>query len=62
LREHGIEKKVTVQKVCRVSKNEKDVRAVLDEIWKNSKKAKEILSEALNRNLEIFEFEKVLAY
>lgn len=32
LREHGVDKKVTVQKICRVCKDEKDVRVVLDEI------------------------------
>ncbi|MCZ2808222.1 MAG: hypothetical protein O2V44_02590, partial [Candidatus Bathyarchaeota archaeon] len=61
LREHGVEKNVTVQKVCRVNKNEKDVRVVLDEIWHRSSKAQKILHEALDRNQQIFEFEKVLA-
>ena len=37
------------------------LRAVLDEIWQNPLKAQEILDEALNRNLEVFEFEKTLA-
>lgn len=39
LREHGVEKKVTVQKICRVCKDEKDVRVVLDEIWNKPSKA-----------------------
>ena len=50
LRERGVDKRVTVQKICKVSKNEKDVRIVLDEIWQNSSKAQEILVEALMRN------------
>ena len=61
LREHGVDKKVTVQKICRVCRDEKDVRAVLDVIWKEPSKAMEVLSEAMARNQEIFEFEKVLA-
>lgn len=42
-------------------KKEKDVRLVLDEIWQNPSKAKEVLDEALNRNQNVFEFEKTLA-
>ena len=60
LREKGIEKKVTVQKVCRVTKNEKDVRAILDEIWQNSSKASKILTNAIKRNANVFEFERTL--
>jgi len=60
LREHGVGKKVTVQKVCRVCKDEKDVRAVLDEIWEEPSKAKEELAEVLERNHNVFEFERVL--
>lgn len=58
LRERGVDKKVTVQKVCR---NEKDVRLVLDEIWKELKKAKDILDETLNRNQGIFNFKKEIS-
>ena len=60
LREHGVEKKVTVQKICRVCKDEKDVRVVLDEIWNKPSKAQEVLGEAFNRNQTVFVFEKVL--
>jgi hypothetical protein len=60
LRERGVDQKVTVQKVCRVCENEKDVRFVLGEIWQNASKAQEILDEALNINQQVFEFEKIL--
>jgi len=60
LRERGVDKKVTVQKICRVCKDEKDIRSVLDEIWQNTMKAQEILNETLTRNQSVFEFEKVL--
>ena len=60
-REHGVDKKVTVQKICRVCKDEKDVRVVLDEIWQSPSKAQEILEEAVDRNQNVFEFEKFLA-
>jgi len=60
LREHGVDKKVTVQKICRVCKDEKDVRFVLDEVWQNPLKAKEILVKTLDQNQNVFEFEKLL--
>jgi len=61
LRERGVDKRVTIQKICRVCKDEKDVRYVLDEIWQSPSKAQEILDRVLDRNKQIFEFEKVLA-
>ena len=60
LREHGVDKKVTVQKICKVCRDEKDVRVVLDVIWKKPLKAQEVLAETLNRNQGVFEFEKAL--
>jgi len=61
LRERGVERRVTVQKVCKVCRDEKDVRSVLDEIWKNPEKAGEISTETLSRNQSIYEFEEALA-
>jgi len=60
LREHGVDRKVTVQKICRVGKDEKDVRAVLDCIWKEASETNRFLDEIATRNQAIFHFEKVL--
>ena len=60
LRERGIDKKMTVQKICRVGRDEKDVRAVLDDVWQNPSKAQEILGEVHHENEQVFEFEKTL--
>lgn len=60
LREHGVEKKVTVQKICKACRDEKDVRIVLDEVWQNPVKTQDILSETLCRNEVIFRFENLL--
>jgi len=60
LREHGVDKRVTVQKICKVCKDEKDVRALLNEIWPNPSKAQEVLSEIASKNQSVFEFEKAL--
>ena len=61
LREYGVERKVTVQKICRVCKDEKDVRLFLDAIWKEPSKTHKFLSETTGRNQKIFEFEKIMA-
>lgn len=61
LRERGVDRKVTVQKMCRVCRDEREVRSLLDSIWKKSIKALDDVSEATVRNQDLFEFEKILA-
>jgi len=60
LREHGVPKEITVQKICKACKDEKQMREILDEIWKTPEQAKEIINEVLERNKDIFEFERTL--
>jgi hypothetical protein len=60
LQEKGCPKGVTVQKVCKIAKNEEDVRELLDALWKEPEKGEEILAEARERNEEIYRFEKML--
>lgn len=60
LREHEVDKKVTVQKIFRVCRDERDVRVVLDEMWQNPSKAQGVLSQALSRNHIVFAFEREL--
>jgi hypothetical protein len=60
LREKGCQKKVTVQKVCKIAKDEEDVRELLDALWKDSDRGEEILAEATERNEKIYRFEKML--
>jgi hypothetical protein len=60
LREQGVDKRVTVQKVCRICKDEKQIRETLDQLWNQSKKAQEVLSETSNRNNSVFEFETAI--
>ena len=61
LREHGVEKKVTVQKICRTCKDEKQIREVLDEVWRTFSKSESILSAVREQNDSVFAFERVLA-
>jgi hypothetical protein len=42
MREKGIQKEVTVQGVCRVAKDEKEVREILTSVWNAPEKANEI--------------------
>lgn len=49
--------KSRARSLCR---DEKDVREVLDEIWQNLSKSREVLIETLSRNQSVFEFEKAL--
>jgi histidine ammonia-lyase len=52
--------KVTVQKVCKVAKNEKEVREVLDAVWENIGRNEEILARVAEKNEEIYKFERML--
>ena len=61
LQKKGCSKRVTVQKVCKIARDEEEVRQILDAIWKNPENSEEILVEALQRNKEVYEFEKMLA-
>jgi len=60
LRERGVPKAVTVQKICRFARDEKEVREILEAIWENPVKGKEILAKVVERNREVYEFEKML--
>jgi DNA-binding MarR family transcriptional regulator len=60
LRDHGIDKKLTVQKICGACKDESEVRDVLDKVWTEPISTREMLVEATNRNWNVFVFEKAL--
>jgi len=51
---------VSVQRICRVARDEKDVRETLEALWKSPDQAMEILAAVSGRNKEIYEFEKML--
>jgi len=60
LRERGCVKKVTVQKICKVCRDEDEIRKVLDMIWQNPRKSEEVLVNAVKKNEEIYNFERIL--
>jgi hypothetical protein len=61
IRERGIDNRLTVQEVCRVCKDEGEVRDALDKMSDEPMNIKEILTEAIDRNQTMFEFEKALS-
>jgi len=60
LRERGVPKDVTVQRICRYAKDEGEVKEVLDTMWENSDKSKEILAKTAEKNMEVYDFEEML--
>lgn len=60
LRQRGISKNVTVQKICKIARNEDEVREILDAVWKKPEKAEEIVAEVLEKNKDVYEFEKMI--
>ena len=58
LRERGCPKGVTVQKVCRLARDE--VRRTLDYVWSDSEGAAKILKDLQEGNEDLYRFEKML--
>jgi DNA-binding Lrp family transcriptional regulator len=60
LRERSVPKEITVQKICRIAKDEKEIRETLESIWETPEKGSEILGKTVEKNKEVYEFEKML--
>jgi hypothetical protein len=60
LRERGISKVVTVQKICRYARDEKGVRVILEQAWEKPEQAEKILAKVTEKNADVYEFEKML--
>lgn len=58
LRERGC--KISVERICKLAADERDVRETLDSIWGNPRNSEEILSKLAERNKELYEFERML--
>jgi hypothetical protein len=46
--------------VCRYSRYEKEVREILEAVWKNPEQSRELSSKATEKNREVYELEKML--
>lgn len=60
LQDQGVNSKITVQRICRISRNEKQVRQVLDQLWSKPEMAETIIEETIKSNEDVYEFEKQL--
>jgi len=60
LHERGCPAKVTVQKTCEIARDEGEVREILDAVWENTVRSEEILASVIEKNREVYEFEKML--
>jgi hypothetical protein len=60
LQERGCAPSINVQKICRIAKNEKEVRQILDLIWKDPTTGQNVLVQAEVRNGDLYQFEKLL--
>ena len=59
-RERGCSGKVSVQKICRAARNEEEVREILEAVWENPERSEEILVGVMEKNREVYDFEKRL--
>jgi DNA-binding MarR family transcriptional regulator len=60
LRDHGIDKRLTTQRMCRICRDEREIRELLNSIWKEPQKAQEHLTQISQMNDNVFLFEKLL--
>jgi hypothetical protein len=60
LHTRGVEKRVTVQKVCTRARNEGEVREAFAQVWESPAGSAELLEQLVIKNASIFEFEKKL--
>ncbi len=60
LRERGLIKGITVQKICKYARDEKEVREMLDRIWERPSYGNEILTETVTKNKDVYNFENML--
>ena len=60
LHKRGVDTEISLQKVCELSRNEKEAKMILGKIWNQPKKAKEFLMQSLEANKKLYDFEKSL--
>ncbi|MEO9296225.1 MAG: hypothetical protein ABI347_11590 [Nitrososphaera sp.] len=61
LRDREVPKDITVQKICKAARDERDVRRILDAVWDKPEDGKGVLNDAIKTNSSVFKFEEELA-
>lgn len=56
-----IDKSIALQRICMVFRDGNQVKELLDAVWNQPLKIREVLAEMLDGNQNVFEFEKALA-
>ncbi|MEM3572837.1 MAG: helix-turn-helix domain-containing protein [Nitrososphaeria archaeon] len=59
LRERGCIN-LTVQKICRIAKDENEVREILDKAWKDPVKSDVLIASIAEKNKKLYDFERML--
>ena len=60
LRKRGCKRNITTQSICKAAKDEKEVREILEAIWRKPVDAEGILKRILHKNEETYRFERML--
>jgi hypothetical protein len=60
LRERGAAKNVTVQKICKIAKDESEVRNMLTSMWESPSKSEDVLIQVIEKNRKVYDFERML--
>lgn len=60
LHERGCSTELSVQKICRIAKNEQQVREILEKIWEKPENGERILAAYAEKNKDVYEFERML--
>jgi hypothetical protein len=60
LLEKGCTKAVSVQRICKVARDEREVHEILNAIWEHSNKTEEILEKVAKNNEDIDKLERML--
>jgi hypothetical protein len=60
LHQRGCPIQVSAQKICKIAKDEKQVREILENIWNDPKNSEKILETFADKNKSVYEFEKML--
>jgi hypothetical protein len=59
LRERGC-LNLTVQKICKIAKDEDEIREILDKVWKEPSRSDMLLASIAEKNKELYDFERML--
>ena len=60
MHQRGCPIRVSVQKICEIGKDEKQVREILENIWEDPERSEETLATVTEKNKEVYEFDRML--